>query len=56
MKFIVKGDWEGFFAFGLDALIAFILMNKLCIDFLGYSEQLFLQSNTACLCSGLDRG
>ena len=41
MKPFVKGDWEGFFAFGLDALIAFILMNKLCLDFLGYSEELF---------------
>ena len=41
MKLFVKGDWEGFFAFGLDALIAFILMNKLCIDFLGFSESLF---------------
>lgn len=41
MKLFVKGDWEGFFAFGLDALIAFILMNKLCIEFLGFSEELF---------------
>ena len=41
MKPFVKGDWEGFFAFGLDALLAFILMSKLCLDFLGFSEQLF---------------
>lgn len=41
MKPFVKGDWEGFFAFGLDALIAFILMNKLCLDFLGYNDELF---------------
>jgi len=41
MKPFVKGDWEGFFAFGLDALLAFILMNKLCLDFLGFSEDLF---------------
>ena len=40
MKAIAKGDWEGFFAFGLDAMLAFILMNKLCRDFLGFSEQL----------------
>lgn len=41
MKLITKGDFEGFFAFGLDALLAFILMNKLCLDFLGFSEELF---------------
>jgi len=40
-KWFVKGDWEGFFAFGLDALLVFILMNKLCLDFLGFSEELF---------------
>ena len=40
MKPIVKGDWEGFFAFGLDAMLAFILMNKLCLDFLNFSEEL----------------
>ena len=43
MKPFVKGDWEGFFAFGLDALLAFILMSKLCLDFLGFSEQLFFE-------------
>ena len=41
MKAFVKGDWEGFFAFGLDAMLAFILMSKLCLDFLGFSEDLF---------------
>ena len=40
MKPFVKGDWEGFFAFGLDAMLAFILMNKLCLDFLGFSDEL----------------
>jgi len=40
MKPFVKSDWEGFFAFGLDAMLAFILMNKLCLDFLGFSEEL----------------
>lgn len=43
MKPIVKGDLEGFFAFGLDALLAFILMSKLCLDFLGFSEELFYE-------------
>jgi len=43
MKAFVKGDWEGFFAFGLDAMLAFILMSKLCLDFLGFSEELFFQ-------------
>lgn len=40
MRPFVKGDWEGFFAFGLDATLAFILMNRLCIDFLGFSDEL----------------
>ncbi len=39
MKPFVKGDWEGFFAFGLDAMLAFILMTKLCLDFLGFSNE-----------------
>ncbi|MCY3750793.1 MAG: NCS2 family permease [Gammaproteobacteria bacterium] len=41
MKAFVKGDWEGFFAFGLDAMLTFILMSKLCLDFLGFSEALY---------------
>ena len=40
MKHFEKGDWEGFFAFGLDAMVAFILMNELCLNFLGFSNEL----------------
>ncbi|MEO0996644.1 MAG: NCS2 family permease, partial [Pseudomonadota bacterium] len=43
MKPFVKGDIEGFFAFGLDALLAFILMNQLCTQVLGFSAELFYQ-------------
>lgn len=43
MKPFVKGDLEGFFAFGLDALVTFILMNQLCVNMLGFSNELFYQ-------------
>ena len=43
MKPFVKGDVEGFFAFGLDALLAFILMNQLCTGVLGFSPELFYE-------------
>jgi len=43
MKPFVRGDLEGFFAFGLDALLTFILMDALCVGFLGFSEALFYQ-------------
>lgn len=42
MKPIVKGDFEGLFAFGLDAMLAFLLMGSLLIGFLGFSPELVL--------------
>jgi adenine/guanine/hypoxanthine permease len=40
MKLFVKGDLEGFFAFGLDAMLAFLLMSSLLIGFLHFSPDL----------------
>ncbi|PCI43485.1 MAG: permease [Alphaproteobacteria bacterium] len=40
MKWFVKGDVEGFFAFGLDAMLAFLLMSSLLIGYLGFSSDL----------------
>ena len=41
MKALVKGDWDGFFALGLDNLLMMILMTSLCLGFLGFSTELF---------------
>ena len=43
MKPFVRGDVEGFFAFGLDALLAFIFMNQLCTGVLGFSPARILR-------------
>lgn len=40
MKLFVKGDLDGFFAFGLDAMLAFLLMGGLLIGFLGFPPAL----------------
>jgi adenine/guanine/hypoxanthine permease len=41
MKAFVKGDWEGFFALGLDNLLTFLLMSSVCLGVLGFSSELF---------------
>jgi len=41
VKAFVKGDWEGFFALGLDNLLVFLLMSSLCLGVLGFSNDLF---------------
>lgn len=43
MKPFVRGDLEGFFAFGLDALLALVLMNQLCLGVLGFDAALFYE-------------
>lgn len=40
MKAFVKGDLEGFFAFGLDTLLTYILLSTLCLEFLKFSPDL----------------
>jgi AGZA family xanthine/uracil permease-like MFS transporter len=41
MKRLVKGDWDGLFALGLDNLLMLILMSSLCQGFLGFGPDLF---------------
>ena len=38
MRQITRGDWEAFFALGLDVLLVFILMQGFCLGFLGFSR------------------
>ncbi|MFP4540827.1 MAG: NCS2 family permease, partial [Opitutales bacterium] len=41
MKPLVKGDWDGLFALGLDNLLMLLLMSSLCLGVLGFSPDLF---------------
>ena len=41
MKKFVKGDWDGFFALGLDNLIMLLLMGSLCLGPLGFTPEFF---------------
>lgn len=41
MKRFVRGDWDGFFALGLDNLIMLLLMSSLCLGPLGFSPEFF---------------
>lgn len=41
MKPFVKGDWDGFFALGLDNLLMLLLMSSLCLGVLGFSPDMF---------------
>ena len=41
MKAVVKGDWDGLFALGLDNLLMLLLMSSLCLGVLGFSPDLF---------------
>ncbi len=41
MKRIVRGDWDGFFALGLDNLIMLLLISSICLGPLGFSPEFF---------------
>ena len=41
MKRFVRGDWDGFFALGLDNLIMLLLMGSLCLGPLGFTPEFF---------------
>ena len=39
-KIMSRGDWDGFFAFGMDAMLAFLLMGTLLTGFLGFPAEM----------------
>ncbi|MEM0968915.1 MAG: hypothetical protein AAGJ31_06170 [Verrucomicrobiota bacterium] len=41
MKRWARGDWDGFFALGLDNLIMLLLMSSVCLGPLGFSPAFF---------------